>query len=371
MSDNPDGIAAFSSRGPTDDGRLKPDMVAPGTRVISAVSHTSSSEYEGFYAGAGLNYGYLSGTSMAAPMVSGAAALVRQWLAEQRGLATPSAALVKALLLNGATNTTPGQYGTGAFREIPAAWPNDVEGWGRANVAAAVGLGDTLLVQDYAENGGLRAAETQRYTVQLAARQTLRTTLAWSDPPPLAIVFKKLVNNLDLELLDPQGNLVARGNERAELPATCSAGGADTCNNVEALEFTAPASGNYTVRVKGTAIPRGPQPFALVAGSPAPALAPDGVQATNPGGTPLIKLTWNALAGASSYEVRFRTSDAPDASTQTIVIDAPVFTAVGATGSYSLQVRGCNANGCGPFSPAATATVTTPPKQVLLPLVGR
>ncbi|MEI7772226.1 MAG: S8 family serine peptidase, partial [Chloroflexales bacterium] len=93
VSDNPSGIAAFSSRGPTDDGRIKPDLVAPGTNVISARSHADGVAYADGY---DANYAYDSGTSMATPLVSGAAALVRQWLSQDRGLGDPSAALVRA-----------------------------------------------------------------------------------------------------------------------------------------------------------------------------------------------------------------------------------------------------------------------------------
>ncbi len=105
ISDNPNGVAAFSSRGPTDDGRIKPEIVAPGTNIISTRSHMPNASYSAIYND---DYVYDSGTSMATPMVSGMAALVRQWLNEERGMAAPSAALVKALLLNGAA-----AYGAG------------------------------------------------------------------------------------------------------------------------------------------------------------------------------------------------------------------------------------------------------------------
>jgi hypothetical protein len=68
VSDNPAGLAAFSSRGPTDDGRIKPDLVAPGTNIISSRSHASGASYDDIYDG---NYDYESGTSMATPVVSG------------------------------------------------------------------------------------------------------------------------------------------------------------------------------------------------------------------------------------------------------------------------------------------------------------
>src|SRR5206468_8087123 len=94
-SDNIDGMAAFSSRGPADDGRVKPDIVAPGTNIVSARSH---------YPGAGTLYGpyetnanyvYSAGTSMATPLAAGAGVLAPQWLT-LHGIADPSGASVKA-----------------------------------------------------------------------------------------------------------------------------------------------------------------------------------------------------------------------------------------------------------------------------------
>ncbi|MGQ9684528.1 MAG: S8 family serine peptidase, partial [Anaerolineae bacterium] len=136
LSNSGGGMAAFSSRGPTDDGRIKPDLVAPGTNILSARSHDGS-------AGTGWgaynsHYVYNGGTSMSTPLVAGAAALVRQWYNDQRGIPNPSSALIKATLINGAVSLAPGQYGTGATQEVPNALPNNVTGWGRVHLANAV-----------------------------------------------------------------------------------------------------------------------------------------------------------------------------------------------------------------------------------------
>ena len=136
LSDNAEGLAAFSSRGPTDDGRIKPDIVAPGTNIVSVRSHGS-----GAGTGWGVynsNYIYEGGTSMATPLTAGATALVRQWIVSVRGIANPLGALVKAALINGAHNMAPGQYGSGAAQEVPNGRPNNVTGWGRVDVAGSV-----------------------------------------------------------------------------------------------------------------------------------------------------------------------------------------------------------------------------------------
>ena len=99
VADNIDDIAYFSSRGPTDDGRIKPDIVAPGTYILSARSSMPGASYS--WGVLDSYYAYSSGTSMSTPITAGTAALVRQYYVENESI-LPSAALLKATLLNGA-----------------------------------------------------------------------------------------------------------------------------------------------------------------------------------------------------------------------------------------------------------------------------
>ena len=124
-ADNARQVADFSSRGPTDDGRLKPDLVAPGTHVTGARPLDDS-----FYNGSGtcnpvfagtLGYSLVSGSSQAAPQVSGAAALVHAWYEDNEGV-PPSPALTKALLINTASDLGGG--------------PGNEQGFGRVNLGA-------------------------------------------------------------------------------------------------------------------------------------------------------------------------------------------------------------------------------------------
>jgi hypothetical protein len=134
LADDPDGMAAFSSRGPADDGRVKPDLVAPGTFIISDRSHDPAADTGwGPY---DANYFYDGGTSMATPLTAGAAALVREWLVDLRNITNPSAALMKAVLINGAADMSPGQYTSP--QEIPFVRPNNVSGWGRVDLAESL-----------------------------------------------------------------------------------------------------------------------------------------------------------------------------------------------------------------------------------------
>ncbi len=75
---------------------------------------------------------------MATPLTAGAAALVRDWYNDQKSVANPSSALIKATLVNGASAIAPGQYGGGTTQEIPSVTPNNAAGWGRVNLANAV-----------------------------------------------------------------------------------------------------------------------------------------------------------------------------------------------------------------------------------------
>lgn len=265
ISDNPDGIAAFSSRGPTNDGRIKPEIVAPGTNIISTRSHYPGASYLASYDS---NYAYDSGTSMAAPMVSGMAALVRQWLAEQRQMDDPSAALIKAMLVNGATAGSPGQYGSGPQREISPSWPNNTSGWGRAALTDTLSINTSSSIWLH-EADDIQTDEQQSYTVMAMAEQPLRVTLAWTDYPAMPASEKALVNDLDLEVLAPDGSVV-KGNASAEQSANaagCRVDGYDRCNTIESVEVAAPQTGAYTVRVRGAQVLYGPQPFALIARS--------------------------------------------------------------------------------------------------------
>jgi subtilisin family serine protease len=211
-SNNPNGMAAFSSRGPTDDGRVKPDIVAPGTNVVSTKTHAANaypvtSQLWGAHE-TNPNYVYSGGTSMATPLVAGAGALARQWLTT-RGITSPSAAAVKATLLNTTYDMAPGQYGGGATQEIPSARPNSVAGWGRADLGFVdAPLPYALGVDDHAQGistgGSIPYTHTEARPLEvLDSSQPLRVMLAWTDPPASLSASQQLVNDLDLRVVGP------------------------------------------------------------------------------------------------------------------------------------------------------------------------
>ncbi len=256
ISDNEDGLAAFSSRGPCDDGRIKPDLVAPGTDIISCRTQDSVGYALADYNTWGVYddyYVYMGGTSMSAPAAAGSAAVARQFLVERAGISNPSAALVKAALMNGAYDMVPGQYGTGAEQEMTDR-PNNAEGWGRIDLYASLFASSEHEVSFVDAQPGLSTGGSADYEFVVGSPGVaFRVTLAYTDYPGNPVAAVQLVNDLDLVVID-SGGATHYPNRLAH---------ADDTNNVETIDIAAPEAGVYVVRVGATNTPFGPQPYAL------------------------------------------------------------------------------------------------------------
>ena len=248
-------VPAYSNRGPAADGRIKPDIAAPGTSTVSAARTTAFSATP-----TAPNTQTMGGTSMAAPTISGNAALARQYFADgfyPRGERTaadaydPSGMVMKAVLLNG---TNP----LGAPN-----WPNADSGWGRAWLDGnlwfknTTGGGDDsrrLRLFERTQATGLQTGDVHEYSLgSVAGGGELRVTLAWFDPEATVGAAITLINNLDLEVVGP-GGTIYKGNVFTSGVSTAG-GTADARNTVEQVRLTAPAAGSYTLRVKALAVP--------------------------------------------------------------------------------------------------------------------
>ena len=239
----------FSSRGPAGDGRIKPDLLAPGDAVISAASGMLEGNLPDLP-----EYNMLQGTSMSSAVTGGAVAQLRQYLAESEGLAGPSAALVKALLINGALT---GGEGPG------------LKGFGVLDIGRTVLSleGKSMKFEDH--KNGLKAGQAATWQYEVTSpEEPLKATLAWTDPAALPGAGRALVNDLDLRVNAPDG-VVYAGNH------FINDNSPDNVNNVEQVYIAHPVPGVYTITVTARTITRNAstgggqaQDFAMAYGQP-------------------------------------------------------------------------------------------------------
>ena len=181
---------------------------------------------------------------MATPLTAGAIALVREFLRTRQGIANPSAALMKALVIAGALRL-PGTAPAGTLLD-------NAQGFGRVNL-------DRSFKQVVAaiEGGKLATGHSAALTIAVpAAGKTLRIALAYTDFPG-----DTQINNLNLIATDPArqgfvGNRSSSGGDTLAL---------DTTNNVEVIEVESAKRGAWTVSVIASNVPSGSQDFAVAA----------------------------------------------------------------------------------------------------------
>lgn len=250
-------IAAFSSIGPVKHNRIKPDIVAPGTWILSTrstvceedwitserVTHDKSVGY-GLPGGPVFGHGnknlptpdnfepsfkekcmYSSGTSMATPIVAGACAIVRQFMTDVLGI-IPSAALIKAFVINGAFD----------LRK-----PTKQQGWGRIDLENTLQSNDFVKFDDSLENAiGTGDINTYKVTPK-SLDKPMTVTLTWRDPPGDTIQ-----NQLILRIIHQQSGTVFTSEDDTNI-----------LNNVQKIVISNPKSGGYKIEIEGINITRG------------------------------------------------------------------------------------------------------------------
>ena len=231
-----DTMTGFSSWGPTDDGRVKPDLTANGAGLYSTLPNNQ--------------YGSYSGTSMASPSACGAATLLFQLYAQQVG-EEPSPQTLKALMIH-------------AAQDLGRPGPDYEFGWGLIDAEATSQLiMDELFRENVVENGNFVP-----YTIEVpAGAESLKMTLVWTDRPGSPSAQNALVNNLDLVLRAPDGTLHRPWVLDGDDPTANATTGVNMVDNVEQVLIENPTPGRWTAEVRGTNLPFGDSPFTLVSES--------------------------------------------------------------------------------------------------------
>lgn len=250
MADSPDDIAAFSSRGPCMNGRFKPDVIAPGTFILSTKSSKAKGKGWGSLPESDPKqpfYLYMGGTSMATPLTAGAVALIRQYL-RQNGL-NPSASLVKAALIHAALRK-PYRY-----TAVTGSTMCDFEqGWGHVNLKPFISDPGSFKME-FIDGEGLTTGGLKEYYFEVRDSSIpFKATLVYTDYPGNSII-----NNLNLIVTTPNGNNYHGNQFSPPFDAVFDQG-----NNVEMAYIPEPTSGQYKVAVLASDVPEGPQDYSLV-----------------------------------------------------------------------------------------------------------
>lgn len=231
-------ITSYSSWGPCDDGRVKPDICAKGGGGFFTSLMYSTLPND--------SYGRMQGTSMAAPVVSGSMALILETYHRYNQGEIP-AALAKGLILHTAEDL----YNPG---------PDYMTGFGLMQVKTAV---DFLIGSNYGEDNGFTIirsvvddGETKTYTFEVPEGSMVdrKVTACWADTAGSPSALKALVNDVDIKVISPEGTEYFPYVLNVNNPTADATKGVNSLDNVEQISFTPTTAGTWTIEVKGTDI---------------------------------------------------------------------------------------------------------------------
>ena len=359
-ADNAKDIISFSSRGPASDGRKKPDLMAPGTHIQGAASRSVNYNGSGvcnqYWPTGQTVYAWSSGTSHSTPGTAGAAALTRQWFANQ-GWGTPSPAMTKAFLMATPTYMT----GVGANDTLPS----NNQGYGRLDLGRALDNTASIRVDQTQTFGASGQTFTVTGNVSDSSRP-FRVMLAYTDAPG-ATSGNAWVNDLNLEVT-VNGTLYL-GNVFSG-SGSVTGGIADTRNNTEAVFLPAGTTGSFSITVRaagvnGDGVPGNAdttdQDFALfVYNGTQSAPSPDFTLSTSPASQTVTQ------GGSTSYTATVTSVNGFSAATSLSVSGLPS----GATGSFAPNPVTPPAGGSASSTLSVTTAAGTPAGSYPLTLTG-
>lgn len=321
LNSNDDSVTSFTSWGPCDDGRLKPDVSAPGCQSGGDGGINSCSSSGG--------YTLKCGTSMACPVTTGIASLLLQ----QYRQSFPSRPDFRNSLLRSVLAQTAADLGNSG--------PDYQTGYGSIRAQPAV---DLIKAERFLEED-VQQGETFVFTMNVGSASTVKVTLAWDDPAGAPEVNPVLVNDLDLRVVAPGGGTHHPWTLNPATPGAPAVQSVrDGVNNIEQVVITTPVPGTYIVQIEGVDIAQGPTQPISVATSHAPVLCAAAptfgglVSATAGASCGEINLVWGtgqsncSPPGQISYNVYRGT-------TQLFVPQVPVHSGVGTTGMTDVGLQ--------------------------------
>jgi subtilisin family serine protease len=244
VNTNDDSLTAGTSFGPTDDGRIKPDLVGPGSQVggdggINSVSSTNPN-----------GYAVMSGSSMATAAVSGVLSLMTKDYRDANPGVNPPPALLKAALIQTAA-------------DIDQPGPDFKSGWGSVRAVPAIDLvrSGQFLEASVIQDG------VYLFEIDIAPSDSmLKVTVVWDDAPGSPNAAGTIVNDLDVRAIAPDASVHHSWLLDPENPANAATRtGGDRVNNVEQVVVDSPMAGTWVIEVRGHNVPLGSQSFHAVA----------------------------------------------------------------------------------------------------------
>ncbi len=291
-------MSSFSSWGPTDDGRIKPDVVAKGVSTYSAGSNSNT------------HYSTKSGTSMASPNAAGTMALLQQHYQQTHSGQSMRSSTLRALVIHTAdeAGTTPG--------------PDYRFGWGLLNAKAAAELiSQDDVIQNVIDELTIDNGQTYIREIQASGNEPLKATIAWIDPPGTVLPPQlnprtpMLVHNLDLKIIGPDSTVYYPYSLDPDNPQEAATiNGANMVDNVEMVYIANPVSGTYTISVDHQGVLQQAQNFSLILSGineyqGAPFCSPGLISPETGSQNNLLNITvsWQPAPFATSYLVFFGT----------------------------------------------------------------